>query len=365
MKLLKQVFMTLSLIFLVAAGFALPADSVQAATYTPISKLSDFQKIRENPSGNYRLTKNINLGKAGKWVPIGTEDEPFTGSFDGAGHLLKGIKITGAKDFCGLFGYTSFASIKNLRISGKVKGSSYIGGIVGYGTHTTIKKCLNLCKVVGTNSYCGGIAGQLDNESTMRNCSNQKKITGVNQVGGLVGRISNDSSVINCENTATVCGSGRCTGGIASDIYPNGTIINCNNLGKVKGTELVGGISGGCTDGPIINCNNFGYIVGNYRTGAISGDNAGYAGIRANCYFRKTARINSSYSIVGYNSASYVKASGILSNPVYLSQNTYGRTYNRAQAALNAYVSNYSTKKIPLTKWKLKNGCLRLKNVFN
>ena len=78
----------------------------------------DLNAIRDNPAGRYRLMNNLDstaLGYArlasktanqGKgWQPIGTSDNPFTGSFDGHGYEIWDLSVDRPdEEEVGLFG---------------------------------------------------------------------------------------------------------------------------------------------------------------------------------------------------------------------------------------------------------------------
>ena len=66
-----------------------------------ITTLAQLDAVRNNLSANYKLGADINAtetagwnGGAG-WVPIGEGDNnpSFTGVFDGAGHVIRGLTI--------------------------------------------------------------------------------------------------------------------------------------------------------------------------------------------------------------------------------------------------------------------------------
>lgn len=61
-----------------------------------------------------QLTDNINL-KNEEWAPIGTNENPFSGSFDGQNHTVSNLKITNAGSYNGLFG----------KVVGITDGASY------------------------------------------------------------------------------------------------------------------------------------------------------------------------------------------------------------------------------------------------
>lgn len=71
------------------------------------------------------------------WIPIGTSEKPFVGTFDGAGHVVTGIYIIGESGYSGLFGYVGRSentSIVNLGIEDSYIKNEYAGSLVGKST---------------------------------------------------------------------------------------------------------------------------------------------------------------------------------------------------------------------------------------
>lgn len=99
----------------------------------------------------FKLAVDI-TNMSGFSTPIGTNTAVFSGFFDGNNKTLSGININKAGDYVGLFGYTSGATIQNLTISGSVKGSKYVGGVVGYALNTTIYNVTNNATVTARYS---------------------------------------------------------------------------------------------------------------------------------------------------------------------------------------------------------------------
>lgn len=99
----------------------------------------------------FKLDVNI-TNMSGFSTPIGTNTAVFSGFFDGNNKTLSGININKAGDYVGLFGYTSGATIQHLTISGSVKGSKYVGGVVGYALNTTIYNVTNNATVTARYS---------------------------------------------------------------------------------------------------------------------------------------------------------------------------------------------------------------------
>lgn len=64
----------------------------------------------------YMLANDIELS-GGEWVPIGTEEKPFTGYFDGNGCYIKGLTMTDPDaETIGLFGYADGAALHNIEL---------------------------------------------------------------------------------------------------------------------------------------------------------------------------------------------------------------------------------------------------------
>ena len=77
------------------------------------------------------------------FTPIGNSTTKFAGTVIGNGCTISSLYVDVAGDYVGLFGYTSGATIQNLTVSGSVKGSKYVGGVVGYALNTTIYNVTN------------------------------------------------------------------------------------------------------------------------------------------------------------------------------------------------------------------------------
>lgn len=92
------------------------------------------------------------IGGVGNITPIGVNTHPFKGNFDGNHNTIGGLNINRAGDYVGLFGCISGATIKNLTVNGSVKGSSNVGGVVGYAFNSTIENVTNNASVTSRYS---------------------------------------------------------------------------------------------------------------------------------------------------------------------------------------------------------------------
>ena len=223
-----------------ATGSGTESDPYQISTAEGLKWFRDKVNNAKNAANNIEdtkicaeLTKDIDLsGEA--WTPIGiggafyAGTPPYSGTFDGKGHTIKNLSIDSSAHYVGLFGYVYGGTIRNLTVSGSVKGSEHTGGIAGAANGGTFENCANQCAVQGGTT--GGIIGFATEEGTLivRDCYNVGSITTTTgySVGGIIGQ---------CINTS-------------------GTIRNCYNAGTVTGTASVGAIIGNPLIDKIYNC---------------------------------------------------------------------------------------------------------------
>lgn len=188
------------------------------------------------------LTTNIDLNNE-PWTPIGNYTEGnqiyYEGTFDGGGHTISGLNVTGEFVYAGLFGTVKDGTIKSLTVAGKVSPSNpqcIVGGIVGYASNAVIKNCSNHCSVTGhTADIVGGIAGFNVDDAKIIDCYNVGTICSAEFVevgGGIVGH--NAGTISNCYNVGTVSiPNSTSVGEIVGNNY--GTVENCYYL---AGTNL-------------------------------------------------------------------------------------------------------------------------------
>ncbi|MCD8007750.1 MAG: hypothetical protein LUF68_02235, partial [Clostridiales bacterium] len=159
------------------------------------------------------LTTDIDLENK-EWTSIGTAGLPYSGTFDGDGHTIKGLYINNSsRNYQGLFGYVGGGTVQNVSVSGNVTGYDYVGVVVGCSSGSTITNC-NSSGTVSGNRYVGGVVGIAYGTSTgtVSNCGSDAVVSGNNYVGGVVGY--NYGTVEYCINSGTVSGSGNYVGGV-------------------------------------------------------------------------------------------------------------------------------------------------------
>ena len=291
-------FLALCVVWSMLPLGAFAADENAGDEPKPISAIADLLRIDQNLSGNYVLTNDIDLSNIRNLTPIGTEKEPFTGTFDGNGHKITGLTINKTdSEAQGLFGYVgSGGTVKNLTVSGNVSVSGtgdYVGSVVGFNKGGTVENCCNTgeVSVSGTGIRIGGVVGQ-NNGGTVENCCNTGVVSGsVEIVGGVVG-FNESGTVKNCYNTGEVSDDVGFTGGVVG-YNVAGTVENCYNTGEVSDGGSAGGVVG-YSGGTVKNCYNTGEVSGDVSAGGVVGYSGGTV---TNCY--NTGAVNGDGSAGG------------------------------------------------------------------
>ncbi|MHC4206787.1 MAG: right-handed parallel beta-helix repeat-containing protein, partial [Planctomycetota bacterium] len=162
---------------------------------------------------------------ANRWF----EGTPFSGVFDGNGHTISHLTISG-RSYLGLFGQLGYsARISNLR--------------------------LEMVNVNGTDVYIGGLAGV--NRGIITTSYSNGTVSGFWSVGGLVG--INYSRITMSHNTGTVNGVSN-VGGLVG--FNRNAINTSYSTASVSGKENIGGLVG----------RSQGSITASYSTGIVTGN---------------------------------------------------------------------------------------------
>lgn len=206
---MKKIFSLLLLVTFLMSFFPILVSAINETEvpngYIGIYDKDDLMAIHSNTSSKYILMNDIVFDESDfgstyndgmGWIPF----ESFSGIFDGNGHKISNLRISGEQDKVGLFGtLTASALVKNLTLENvyiDVEGD-YVGGICG---QIQMDKAvsgyrISNCKVSGSisgNNYVGGICGYIDIGVT-ENCyiieksCNIASVNGTQYVGGLAG----------------------------------------------------------------------------------------------------------------------------------------------------------------------------------
>lgn len=197
--------------------------------YTPllaqiqIETPAQLQGIASDPGlpsdESYVLANDLDLGGIPNFAPIGTDSDPFIGTFDGQGHVIRNLNMDyPTSDSIGLFGYIdNGAEISNLGVLDATVNGRYMVGIL-----------------VGTNSF-----------SFITNCYTSGVVTGEGSVGGLIG----------------------------AAIFLFGDIGQSYSFADVSGDESIGGLVGEAALGVTRDSYARGIVAGNIEVGGLIGLN--------------------------------------------------------------------------------------------
>ncbi len=231
-----------------------------------ISTVTHLDNVRNYLDKHFRLTADLELSDFTSglgWEPFGTEEEPFTGTLDGAGHTISNLTIAHDSESmaAGLFAYTGeTAEIRDLGlVSVSVSGSYNVGGLVGenYGKITGSYVIGNVTGFFGVGGLVGNNHGSISNSWAEGTVKDIDKVSGY-YYGGLVGENANDSTISNCYANVTVNSPHSTTvGGLVGD-----------NLGSITDSFAVGAVEAGTSAGGLVGSNS-GYIEKCYATGNV------------------------------------------------------------------------------------------------
>lgn len=183
----------------VSSLYASQSDGIEGACYS-INNLDDLEALRSYTADGYKtkniiffMTRDVDMstkyssGTGRSWTPIGSVGEPFSGTFDGQGYTVKFLYINTSGDDVGLFGHVNNgAVIKNLGVSGIVRGSTNAGGIVGDFNFSTLANCWASCEVTALSNNAGGLVGGA-NMGTIVNCTSYGAVVNAAQYGAIAG----------------------------------------------------------------------------------------------------------------------------------------------------------------------------------
>ena len=243
-----------------------------------IATADDLAKVRDNLSGNYVLTADIDLNGY-EWDPIGVfvpgvdeNGQPteypdmtaaFTGSFDGNGHTISNFTIGEDNAYtAGLFGCMAGASLSNLTVSDVyAEGYLMVSDVVGYAFMSSVSgvKLVNgtihvIPNEMSEEGMFGGIvaAGM---GSRINGCEAQTTITvedGATANLGIVGGGLQATSVSDSIGRGSITLGSGCygIGGVSGCGFGSEYFTNCAaedvTITVGDNCSFIGGITGYC-----------------------------------------------------------------------------------------------------------------------
>ncbi len=298
-------------------------SSVMILPYDTIIRIQNLEELRlirdnvNNGSNSYEgivIVLDWDLNLYNGWIPIGTPEHPFRGTFDGQDHTINFGIYNESTDYQGFFGYMQ-GTVKNVNFTQcSVIGRNYVGVIAGY-CNGTISNCYSYREKVEGEKYVGGLVG-MASYSEIQDCFNGNNIVGEQYVSGIVGDFAsckNDNcydtmkydlyggNVSRCYNYGMVRATGDTShvGGIAG--YTSSEVKHCYNSGIVDGKDFVGGLCGQLDGDNLHHCYNAGHVsaTGNNK-GAVCGS-LNLQNLIYNCFYDRQMCTVQDNNASGYN----------------------------------------------------------------
>ena len=177
-------YILLSFVSLLCVAQGVRADDIIITTIDGLNTIATNVNNGTNNYENVTIKLANNLDYTGKtYTPIGSESAyacPFKGVFDGQGHTISGVSLSGKKRKA-LFNHVrGTGTIKNLTLSNSTISSD--------------------------DSFCAGIVAYLDEGGSVVNCHVTSTVTvgpGGNAQGGVVGKCTS-GNITACTSAATV-----------------------------------------------------------------------------------------------------------------------------------------------------------------
>jgi hypothetical protein len=225
-------------------------------------------------TGDYTLDRAYALGEdldvsalAPAFATIGDDATPFTGTFDGRGHTVRGlpaallagieadavvreISLEGEADASlepirwGFLAWQNRGLVQGVHVDATLTAPSHSGLLIGL-NQGTVEGCSSRGEISGDAAHVGGLVGV--NEGVVRRSFSAATVSATQRVGGLVGRQSTElASIEECYAVGAVSGQ-RSVGGLLGTMFGGGIVNSYARSASVTGAEaggLVGDVTG-------------------------------------------------------------------------------------------------------------------------
>lgn len=246
--------------------------------YTIIRTPEDLAAMAANPSGKYIMMGDVDL-QGVDWTPIGSEDSPFTGEFNGNGYVINNLTINTDDGIntqnVGFFGVTDGAELSNITLENatiktpETYTKGCVGALVGLAKGTTFENIEVQADVTG-HQKVGGVVGAIvsngDDKADLyfKDVHSDVNLNGSFYTGGLVGYIGDlgNADIIfeNCSATGNIALDRKSAGGLVGEAYKTIVTFNkCNSDVSLTGDEdasRIGGFIGNVNGAKVSFCNS-------------------------------------------------------------------------------------------------------------
>jgi len=230
-----------------------------------ISTLEMLNNVRMFPDKHYALMNDLDFENSRfsaeksdiGFESIGTAYFPFTGSFNGRGHIIKNLYINSAasrNEFTympSLFGSVQDATIDSLGLENvQIAGPQFVAGIASFFAKSAITNCFVTGNITGGYAS-SGLSATAGDSCIIKNSYSICNITGSTLLGGIVGGANEKFRLINSYSSSSlysISGSFADTEKISGltnttvkegtvNSYYNYTVSNLNHTDEYSRTE--------------------------------------------------------------------------------------------------------------------------------
>ncbi len=182
-------------------------DGSSASPYV-ISSYRHLKSVQFALSAHYTQSASFNVGnfiKDGEYYhPIGSRTAPFTGTYDGGGFEISGLKLV-----TGGTGTTPAAAMQYVGMFGYIKGEGAVVKNIKLKSPTLTVSTYTRTKSMDEAGYIGYIAGRNDDKARIENCSTEgSALTALNVIGvfigGIAGGNTNNAVIRECTTSGTM-----------------------------------------------------------------------------------------------------------------------------------------------------------------
>ena len=170
-----------------------------------ITSADDWNELSANletyNGGSFKLTDDISVT-----TMVGTENQPFSGTFDGQGHVLN-VNIEGDGEYTAPFHWAVNCTFKNLTVAGTITVTNHFaGGLIGCAEEIILQGCESRITInsnfIGDGTHGGFISIVRGGTARFYDCVFSGMIKGENTdcCGGFCGWRDGGVEIFNCLN---------------------------------------------------------------------------------------------------------------------------------------------------------------------
>jgi len=242
-----------------------------------VTNASELQAMEDDHDAHYELGTDIDASGTEHWndgagfKPVGDigSGNTFTGSLDGDGHTIDGLRINrSSAEYVGLFGAASSGRVTDIRLTDvNVTADRKLGAVSGWADSVHVDNVSVSGNVTGDADFVGGLIGDHegngDGTSYINDSSADVNVTGTKDIGGLVGT-NYAGEIRNSSSQGTVAGTNN-AGGLIGNHVGNGPgdaalLLNASSSATVDVSGDGGGLAGEVNEAIVRNASASGRV---------------------------------------------------------------------------------------------------------